>query len=146
MKKINLTEEELATMSYDDVAYLILENNQKKMKIQDLFKEVIKVMNLDDSAFEEHLADFFELLSTDKRFIMVEKGYWDLKINHSTKLIIDDEDDDEEILDEVEESDEEEEEQEETINYDEELVDDDDTEDDLKDLVILDENEENEIA
>ena len=145
MKKINLTEEELATMSYDDVAYLILENNQKKMKIQDLFKEVIKVMNLGDSAFEEHLADFFELLSTDKRFIMVEKGYWDLKINHSTKLIIDDEDDEEEILDEVEESNEDEEE-EETINYDEELVDDDDSEDDLKDLVILDENEENEIA
>lgn len=145
MKKINLTEEELATMSYDDVAYIILENNQKKMKIQDLFKEVIKVMNLGDSAFEEHLADFFELLSTDKRFIMVEKGYWDLKINHSTKLIIDDEDDDEEILDEVEETNEDEEE-EETINYDEELVDDDDAEDDLKDLVILDENEENEIA
>ena len=145
MKKINLTEEELATMSYDDVAYLILENNQKKMKIQDLFKEVIKVMNLGDSAFEEHLADFFELLSTDKRFIMVEKGYWDLKINHSTKLIIDDEDDDEEILDEVEETNEDEEE-EETINYDEELVEDDDAEDDLKDLVILDENEENEIA
>ena len=145
MKKINLTEEELATMSYDDVAYLILENNQKKMKIQDLFKEVIKVMNLGDSAFEEHLADFFELLSTDKRFIMVEKGYWDLKINHSTKLIIDDEYDDEEILDEVEETNEDEEE-EETINYAEELVDDDDAEDDLKDLVILDENEENEIA
>ena len=145
MKKINLTEEELATMSYDDVAYIILENNQKKMKIQDLFKEVIKVMNLEDSAFEEHLADFFELLSTDKRFIMVEKGYWDLKINHSTKLIIDDEDDDEEILDEVEETNEDEEE-EERINYDEELVDDDDAEDDLKDLVILDENEENEIA
>ncbi len=145
MKKINLTEEELATMSYDDVAYLILENNQKKMKIQDLFKEVIKVMNLGDSAFEEHLADFFELLSTDKRFIMVEKGYWDLKINHSTKLIIDDEDDEEEILDEVEETNEDEEE-EETINYDEELIDDDDAEDDLKDLVILDENEENEIA
>ena len=145
MKKINLTEEELATMSYDDVAYIILENNQKKMKIQDLFKEVIKVMNLGESAFEEHLADFFELLSTDKRFIMIEKGYWDLKINHSTKLIIDDEDDEEEILDEVEENNDEEEE-EETINYDEELVDDDDAEDDLKDLVILDENEENDIA
>lgn len=143
MKKINLTEEELMKLSYDDVAYLILENNQKKMKIQDLFKEVIKVMNLEESAFEEHLADFFELLSTDKRFIMLEKGYWDLKINHSTKLIIDDEDE-EEILDEVEETTEEE--KEETINYDEEIIDDDETEDDLKDLVILDENDENEIA
>ena len=38
MKSITLTEEEIASMSYDDVAYLILEKNQSKMKIQDLFK------------------------------------------------------------------------------------------------------------
>ena len=143
MKKINLTEEELATMSYDDVAYIILEQNGKKMKIQDLFKEVIKIMNLGENAFEEHLADFFELLSTDKRFIMVEKGYWDLKINHSTKLIIE-EDEDEEIIEEVDE--EIVEESEEEINYDEEIIDDDDAEDDLKDLVILDENEETDLV
>ncbi len=145
MKSINLTEEQLATMSYDDVAYVILENNQKKMKIQDLFKEVIKTMNLDEKAFEEHLADFFELLSTDKRFIMIEKGYWDLKINHKTKLIIDDDDNDEEIVettDEIEDVIEEDED----INYDEEVIDDDDTDDDLRDLVIMDESEENEVA
>ena len=142
MKKINLTEEELATMSYDDVAHIILEQNGKKMKIQDLFKEVIKIMNLGENAFEEHLADFFELLSTDKRFIMVEKGYWDLKINHSTKLIIE-EDEDEEIIEEVEET---AEDSEEEINSDEEIIDDDDAEDDLKDLVILDENEENDLV
>jgi len=145
MKKINLTEEELATMSYDDVAHVILEENGKKMKIQDLFKEVIKVMNLGENAFEEHLADFFELLSTDKRFIMLEKGYWDLKINHSTKVIIEtEEDEEEEIIEEIEETNQEEEISEE-VNYDEEIIDDDDAEDDLKDLVILDENEENEL-
>ena len=75
MKKINLTEEELATMSYDDVASIILENNGKKMKTPDLFKEVIKVMNLPESDFETHIADFFELLSTDKRFIMKKKVF-----------------------------------------------------------------------
>ena len=31
MKSINLTEEQLETLSYDDVAYLILENNQNKI-------------------------------------------------------------------------------------------------------------------
>ena len=144
MKLIKLTDEELVSMSYDDVAYKILEFNKKKMKIQDLFKEVIKIMNLDSSAFEEHLADFFELLSTDKRFIMVDKGYWDLKINHKTKLVIE-EDEDEEIIDTHEET-EELEETEDEINYDEEIIDDDETEDDLKELVIMDENEENEIA
>ena len=144
MKPLNLTEEELLSMSYDDVAYKILENNKKKMKIQDLFKEVIRIMDLGENAFEEHLADFFELLSTDKRFIMVEKGYWDLKINHKAKIVID-EDDDEEIIDSKEEV-EEEIEDEEEINYDDEIIDDDDEEDDLKELVIMDDNEENEIG
>ncbi len=142
MKSIKLTDEELATMSYDDVAYMILENNKKKMKIQDLFKEVIKTMHLDDSAFENHLADFFELLSTDKKFIMLENGYWDLKINHSTKIVIDDDDEDEIIEEETED----EETEDEDINYDEEVIDDDDTEDELKDLVIMDESEESEPA
>ena len=143
MKTIKLTEQELVSMSYDDVAYKILENNQKKMKIQDLFKAVIKAMNLNDNVFEEHLADFFGLLSTDKRFIMVDKGYWDLKVNQKTKLVIE-EDDEEEIIDTVEETEDEEIEEEE-INYDEEILDDDEDEDELKELVIMDENEENEV-
>ena len=144
MKKINLTQEELVTMSYDDVAYVILESVGKKMKTPDLFKEVIRVMKLGDNEFENHLADFFELLSTDKRYTMVEKGYWDLKINQKTKLIIDDEDEEDEIVESIEDETEETEENEE-INYDEEILDDDDTEDELKDLVIMDDPEENEI-
>ena len=144
MKSLNLSEEELLSMSYDDVAYKVLEHREKKMKIQDLFKEVIRIMNLHESAFEDHLADFFELLSTDKRFIMLEKGYWDLKINHKTKLIIDEDDDEEEVIEDRDV--EEEEEKEEEINYDEEIIDDDETEDDLKDLVVMDESEENEIV
>ena len=143
MTKIKLTDDELLSMSYDDVAYLILENKKKKMKIQDLFKEVIKVMNLNESVFEEHLADFFELLSTDKRFIMLEKGYWDLKINHKTKLVIED-DDDSDII-ETEDEEEVESIESEEINYDEEIIDDDEAEDEFKELVIMDENDENEI-
>ena len=146
MKSISLTKEQLETLSYDDVAYLILENNQNKMKIQDLFKEVIDVMNLGESAFEEHLADFFELLSTDKRFIMLEKGYWDLKINHKTKIVIDEDEEDEEMIEEEATPENNSEEETDDINYDDDIIDDDDEDDDLKDLVIMDENEENELA
>ena len=144
MKSIKLTKDELLSMSYDDVAYKILEVNKKKIKTQDLFKEVIKTMNLPENEFEEHLADFFGLLSTDKRFIMIEKGYWDLKINHKANVVID-EDEEEEIVEETENIDEEEVEEDEEINYDEEIIDDDETEDDLKELVIMDENEESDI-
>lgn len=143
MKSIKLTNEQLEQMSYADVANLVLKENGKKMPIQNLFKEVIKIMNLPESYFENKIGDFFGLLSTDKRFIMLEKGFWDLKSNHSTKVVIEEDDDEEEVIanDEevIEETDNED------INYDDDTVDDDDDEDDLKDLVIMDENEEQEM-
>ena len=126
-------------MSHADVANIVLKENGKKMTIQDLFKEVIRIMSLPESYFESKIGDFFGLLSTDKRFIMLEKGFWDLKDNHSTKVIIEDEEDDDIVVDEDEEVTDEIVEEE--INYDDDTVDDDDDEDDLKDLVIMDDGE-----
>ena len=54
-------------MSYTDVANLVLTEYGKKMKIQDLFQKVITAMELPESYFESKIADFFQLLSTDKR-------------------------------------------------------------------------------
>ncbi len=140
MKKVKISPEELEQMSHADVANIVLKENGKKMTIQDLFKEVIRIMDLPESYFESKIGDFFGLLSTDKRFIMLEKGFWDLKENHSTKVVIEDEEEEEEIVvDDEEELDEEEEEE---INYDDDTVDDDDDDDDLKDLVIMDEGTE----
>lgn len=145
MKTIKLTSEQIEQMSYTDVANLVLKEHGKKMKIQDLFQKVIKLMKLPDSYFESKIGDFFGILSTDKRFIMLEKGFWDLAENHSKKVIIDDEEDEEEldatdiedIVDEENESEE--------VNYDDDTVDDDDEEDDLKDLVIMDDGESEEM-
>ncbi len=143
--KIKLTQEEKDTMSYDDVAYLVLESSKKKTKIQDLFKKVIVAMELPEEEFTNGIGDFFELLLTDKRFIMLEDGFWDLKLNHSAKVVLHDleDDDDEEI--EIEETDDEIEEDDSEINYDEDTVEDDDTDDGLEDLVILADTDENEI-
>lgn len=143
MKKVKLSPEELEQMSHADVANIVLKENGKKMTIQDLFKEVIRIMSLPESYFESKIGDFFGLLSTDKRFIMLEKGFWDLKDNHSTKVIIEDEEDDDIVVDEDEEVTDEIVEEE--INYDDDTVDDDDDEDDLKDLVIMDDGESEEM-
>lgn len=141
--KTKLTSEQLETMSYTDVANLVLTDYGKKMKIQDLFQKVIKIMELPESYFESKIADFFQLLSTDMRFVMLEKGFWDLSKNHSKKVTIEEDDEEEEeiILEEEMDINEELEEDNE-INYDDDTVDDDDEEDELKDLVIVDENEE----
>ena len=137
--KLNISKEELEQMSYDDVAYVILKTKKDKMKIQDLFKIVITEMGLPESEIEAHIVDFFELLSTDKRFLMLEQGYWDLKENHKATVVIDDE---EEIEEDIKEEEIEEEEIEEEINYDDDILDDDDAEDELKDLVVIDESDE----
>ena len=131
---IKLNDEEKETLSYSDVAYLILQKDNKKIKIQDLFKKVIKVLDLDDSIFENEIGNFFELLITDKRFIMLDNGYCDLKINHSANIILEDDEDDFEVVMSDEDY---EDETEEEDSYDEEATD-DDADDDLQDLVIMD--------
>ena len=140
--KVKLTAEQKETLSYDDVAHMVLQAYEKKMKIQDLFKYVIKAMGLPEEEFTNGIGDFFELLLTDKRFIMLENGFWDLKINHSTRIVLEDEEDDDiEIISEVD-KDEDEEEDDKEINYDEDKVEDDEKEDGLEDLVIITGDEE----
>ena len=138
MKLKDYSKEELENMSYDDIAYIILTEKKKKMKIIDLFNEIEKLISLPESAIEEKIGDFFEILTLDKRFIMLDDGTWDLKERHAqNNMILDDEEED--VSDEVEEEDEEDEEEEDEIFYDE---DDDDSEDDLKDLVVISDEEE----
>ena len=90
----------------------------------------------------DKLPAFFDVLSTDQRFIMLENGLWDLKTKHSVKVVVDNEDEEDEDIEEDLELDDIEEEQEEDIyaedNDDDDIADDDD----LKDLVIIDEDEE----
>ena len=140
--KLNLSKEELETMNYDDIAYHILKEEETKMKISDLFQKVCEVLNLNKDEYEDKIADFFELLTTNKRFIMLEDGFWDIRERHNPKLIVDD-DEDEGIATESEEEeiDSEEENEEEDIFYDSD-ADDDLPDDDLDDLVIIDEDEE----
>lgn len=136
MKLKDISKEELELMSYDDLAYLILEDANKKMKINDLFHQVCKILKLSEKEFEERIADFFEILTTDKRFTMLENGFWDLKEKHSEKVVIDEDDD--EVF--VEETEEEPEPDNDLYEEDEEENDDED----LKDLVVIDEDEEGE--
>lgn len=143
MKLKDLSKEELEAMSYADIAFMILTETGKQLKINELFKQVCDLLGLTEDEFMDKLPAFFEVLSTDHRFIMLENGLWDLKTKHSTKVIFDTDEDEEEI-EEIETEDEEEKEEDDEdkniYNDNEDDLDDDD--DDLKDLVIIDEDEE----
>ena len=171
---IKMKKEELELLSNKDIAALILEDGNvfsgtsigstreviseivfntsmtgylEVLTTADLFKKIIKLLELPESSFEEKIADFYTALATDKRFILLDNGKWDLRNNHTSdkvlKIKIDDEDEDED--------DEEKEEDEEDNSYDDMEEDSyDDTEDEeydeetneeLKDLVVIDEDE-----
>ncbi len=142
MKITDLSKEELESKSYDDIAYMILESSGEKVKITDLFKQICDLLGLSNEEYEAKIADFFQVLSTDHRFIMLEKGFWDLRSRHQAKIII--EDDEEDIDGSLEDEEEEIEEENDNIYYDEDEPTDDD-DDDLQGLVVVndDSDEEN---
>ena len=88
MKIKNLSKEELESMGYDDIAYLILDEKGAKLTLPEIFKEICHLLDLSDDEYTNKIGDFFQILSTDHRFIMLEKGFWDLKNRHQTKVII----------------------------------------------------------
>jgi len=140
MKFKTVTKEELELMPFDDIAYVILKEKGKKMKINEIFKIICDTLELGEAAFENQIADFFTLLATEKRFIQLEKGYWDLRENHTAEIRIKDieeELNEEEIMEEDYSETEEDDEYSETKD-----IDDDESDDDLKDLVIVDEEDE----
>jgi len=135
----NMTKDELELLSNKDITNLLLEEKGKQTT-PDLFKKIIKLLELPESTFDNKIGDYYTSLTTDKRFILLEDGKWDLRNRYTSDKVVKiiDEDEDEEI-DDDEEIIEEETDDFDSVENDEDDLDDD--EDDLKDLVVLDEDE-----
>lgn len=142
MKLKQIPKEELELMGYDDIALLILQESGKKMKLRDIFAKVIDVLGLPEETIDEELMEFFELMSTNKKFVMLDKGYWDLQSRHKLDLVFDMEEDEEELENDEEDNIEEETEEDDDIFYDKDDETDDVAEDDLSDLVVVDDIDE----
>ena len=137
-----MTKDELELMSNKDITYLLLEESAKPINTLNLFKKIAKLLELPESVIDLKIGDYYTSLATDKRFIMLEDGSWDLRSRHTSDKVIKiaDEDDDEEDEEEKEENEEEDIEED---NYDdtEDEDYDEETNEELKDLVVIDEDE-----
>ncbi len=142
MKIDKMKKEELELLSYKDITAIILEE-KGAMNTLDLFNKIASLLGLPQSAVEKKIGDYYTTLSTDKNFLLLENGKWDLRKRHTSDKVVkaqetDEEDEDEEEIEEekIEVSDTED-------DYDSQISDDDfdDSDDDLKDLVVLDEEE-----
>lgn len=144
---LKMKKEELELLSNKDIAELILENSKRTLNTADLFKKIIKLLELPESVFEAKIADFYTSLATDKRFILLDNGKWDLRSNHTSDKVIkiatdeDDEEDEEEDEEKEEEDSLEDELEEDSYDDKDDEVYDDETNEELKDLVVIDEDE-----
>ena len=80
-----MKKDELELLSNKDIAYMILEERKRTINTADLFKKIIDLLELPESTFEKKIADFYTALSTDKRFILLDDGRWDLRNRHSSE-------------------------------------------------------------
>lgn len=139
MKIDKMKKEDLELLSHKDITNLLLEENASQ-NTADLFRKIIELLELPSNTFDNKIGDYFTSLATDKRFILLEDGTWDLKSRHQSVKLADLEEDDEE-LEEIDIAPIEED------SYDdyEEGIDDDNStsfdDEDLSDLVVLDEDE-----
>ena len=138
-----MSKEDLELLSNKDITSLILEESKKSINTADLFKRIIELLELPSSTFENKIGDYYTALATDKRFILLEDGTWDLRSRHTcdkvVKIAEEDEEDEEEQNEEQEEQDDDLLEDSYDDTEDEDY--DEDTNEELKDLVVIDEDE-----
>ncbi len=135
-----MKKEDLELLSYKDITNLLIKEDGPQ-NTPDLFKKIVKLLELDDNFYESKIGDYYMMLTTDKRFILLGDGNWDLRDRHTSDkvVIVEDEDDDSELEESTGKlKDDDDIDDDYDLDQDDEF---DDSDDDLKDLVILDEDE-----
>ena len=144
MKLDKMKKEDLVLLSYKDITSMILEEEGAKNTLS-LFERIVSLLCLPKSTVENKIGDYYTTLSTDKNFVLLEDGVWDLRKRHTSDKVLKTDQDDFEDEEELEEEDKMDiEEQIDEDDYDSQISTDDDfddNDDDLKDLVVLDEEE-----
>ena len=139
-----MSKEDLELLSYKDITAIILEE-KGAMNTLELFEKIAELLELPKSAIDNKISEYYTSLSTDKNFLLLEDGKWDLRKRHTSDKVLKDEEEDEDEDEDEEEQDEDKlEMNEDEEDYDSQISDDedfDDGDDDLKDLVVLDEEE-----
>lgn len=66
-----------------DVAFDILNENQRTMNFQELYHEITKKLELSDEESLAKIAQFYTNLSLDGRFVTLGNNEWDLRKNQT---------------------------------------------------------------
>lgn len=109
MKLNKMPKDELESYSYIELAKMILIEEKKSLNTPQIFKKICKLLELTDEEYENKISDFYTNLTTDKTFVLLNDGSWDLRDHHSSSINLeeteedDDDDDSLETEEEIEE-------------------------------------------
>lgn len=145
MKLNKMPKEELELYSYIDLTKMILEEEEKTLNTPTIFRKICDLLELSDDEYTDKIGDYYTSLTTDKDFVLLEDGNWDLRDRQPVSAILSEDDEvyEEDDLEDIEEA---EEDMEELVDDPDEDIDDDVDLDDLDDeddddLTIIDEEE-----
>jgi len=145
MKLNKMPKEELELYSYIDLTKMILEEEEKTLNTPTIFRKICDLLELSDDEYTDKIGDYYTSLTTDKDFVLLEDGSWDLRDRQPVSAILSEDDEvyEEDDLEDIEEA---EEDMEELVDDPDEDIDDDVDLDDLDDeddddLTIIDEEE-----
>ncbi|MBR3897812.1 MAG: DNA-directed RNA polymerase subunit delta [Bacilli bacterium] len=96
MKISKMPKDELESYSYIELAEMILKEEKKSLDTPNIFKKICKLLELSDDDYENKIGDFYTTMTTDKTFILLDDGTWDLRDRHSSSVSLEDDDEDEE--------------------------------------------------
>lgn len=107
MKLNKMTKDELESYSYIELAEMVLKENKKSLNTPNIFKKICKLLELTDEDYENKIGDFYTTLTTDKTFILLDDGTWDLRDHHLSSINLEETEDEEEMTEDEEEIEEE---------------------------------------
>ncbi len=136
MKLSDMSKEELEQMSYGQLTEQILKES-KPLNTLEIFHKICELLDLNEETYTDKIGDYYTSLATDKTFILLPDGKWDLQTRHPITIDLNDEEMDEEELEIIEEA---EEEMEEMASNIDDMDDNDDIEEE-DDLTIIPEDE-----
>lgn len=138
MKLSRMKKEDLELYSYIDLTKMIFAEERKPLNTAAIFKRICELLGMSDDDYMNKIGDFYTSLTTDKSFVLLDDGNWDLSDYHPADVILDDDEDYEEDF--TEESDDNEIIEDDLGDGDEE-VDMNDVDDEEDDLTIISEEE-----
>lgn len=103
MKLNKIAKDELESYSHLELAEMILNEEKKSLDTPSIFKKICNLLELSNEDYENKIGDFYTSLTTDKKFILLPNGTWDLRDHHSFLVNLEETEDEEDLTETEEE-------------------------------------------